>query len=187
MIRYYITDRHSAGGTDQLLCFIQRAITQSIDRIQIREKDLSARDLFLLTKRALELAAGSITRILVNGRVDVALASGAHGVHLPAYSISPSAIRTITPPGFLIGVSTHSKKEIHTAQIEGADFVVYGPVFAPNSKASYTAPVGLEGLTEAVRGHTLEVLALGGITQENAAACVQAGAAGIAAISLFQR
>jgi thiamine-phosphate diphosphorylase len=187
MLRYYITDRRSAGGMAPLLVCIERAIADGVDRIQLREKDLSARDLYALTCRAVDLGKGSHTRILVNGRADVALAAGAHGVHLPADSVSPHVLRAIAPPGFLIGVSTHSRGEILAAQDASADFVVFGPIFAPLSKVSTDSPVGTDGLREAVRDVTIPVLALGGITHENAALCIGAGAAGVAGISLFQQ
>jgi thiamine-phosphate pyrophosphorylase len=187
MLRYYITDRRSAGGDGPLLGFIERAIAEGVERIQIREKDLSARGLYELTRRALVLAEGSGTRILVNGRVDIALAAGAHGVHLPADSLSPESVRAITPRDFEIGVSTHSRREILAAQQEGADFVVFGPVFDPLSKTPYATSTGLAGLRESASGVAIPVFALGGITLENALRCVQAGAAGIAGISFFQR
>jgi thiamine-phosphate pyrophosphorylase len=187
MLRYYITDRRSAGGMGPLLGCIERAIADEVDWIQIREKDLPARELWALTRQVLDLVAGRRTRILVNGRCDVAMATGAHGVHLPADSISPKCLRRITPPGFVIGVSTHSRCEILAAQESGADFVVFGPIFPTISKDSIAAPLGVDGLRSAVKGLTIPVLALGGITQANAVACVQAGAAGVAGISLFQR
>ena len=186
MLRYYITDRRSAGGTAFLLGCIQRAIAGGVDRIQIREKDMTARELYSIARCALTLAAGHRTRILINGRCDIALAAGAHGVHLPANSISPASVRAITPRGFEIGVSTHARCEILAAQQEGADFVVFGPVFDPLSKTPYQTSTGLDGLRESVRGVAIPVFALGGITRENASACIQAGAAGIAGISLFQ-
>ncbi len=187
MLRYYITDRRSAGGEAALLQCIERAVAQGVERIQIREKDLSARALCALVRRALELAAGTATRILVNDRADIALAAGAHGLHLPGNSVSLRELRAIVPAGFLIAVSTHSRAELIEAREGGADFAVFGPVFAPLSKTSAAPPVGIDGLREAVRGLGFEVLALGGITDGNAAACVAAGAAGIAGISLFQR
>lgn len=187
MVRYYITDRRSAGGEGALAACIERAVAEGVERIQIREKDLPARALYALTRRALELAAGTATRILVNDRADIALAAGAHGAHLPGDSIAPRELRAIAPAGFLIGVSTHTREELVAARDGGADFAVYGPVFAPRSKTSLAPPVGVEGLRDAVRGLDFEVLALGGVTRENAAACVGAGAAGIAGISLFQK
>jgi len=184
MIRCYITDRKS---TPSLLDSIARNLEQGVTWIQIREKDLSARELFELVKSALALPNPHGTKIIVNGRMDVALADGGQGLHLPSGSIAVDRWRAIAPPDFLIGVSCHTIDEVREAESTGADYLLFGPVFAPLSKSSDLAPRGIEGLREAARAVRIPVLALGGITKENAAECVAAGAAGVAGISMFQK
>jgi thiamine-phosphate pyrophosphorylase len=170
--RYCITDS---------LDIAARAARDGVETIQIRAKDLSARALAALVRGA--VASGQGSRILVNTRTDVALACGAHGVHLPARSMAPNVIRRIAPAGFLIGVSCHNIDELRAAETEGADFAVYGPVFPSVTKS--LAPIGIEAFHRAVVDVRLPVYALGGVTQENAQQCIEAGAAGVAGISFF--
>lgn len=181
-ITCYITDRNTLGP-EPLLDAIARNLAAGVTWIQIREKDLSARALFDLVEAAIKLPNPHGSKIIVNTRADVAIAAGAAGVHLP--SGSPAA-RLWRRPGFLIGVSCHAVEEVRNAEAEGADYAVFGPVFAPLSKSGLE-PSGLEGLAQASAAVRIPVLALGGVTRENSAACISAGAAGVAGISLFQK
>jgi len=170
--RYCITDSPDVAA---------RAARDGVEMIQIRAKELSARALAELVRAAVALPG---SKILVNTRMDIALACGAHGVHLPADSLAPNVLRKIAPPGFLIGVSCHSIAELQAAGREGADFAVYGPLFPSVTKPVLT-PMGLAAFRSAVQQATLPVYALGGVTRENAPLCMEAGAAGVAGISLF--
>lgn len=181
----YITDRRGVSSED-LLPVIGRAIAAGVDLIQIREKDMPTRPLLALVEAAVNRARGAITRILVNDRLDVALAARADGVHLPTQGLPVAEVRRARPE-LLIGASCHSLDELRRVEEGGADFAVFGPVFRPLSKESASPPLGLDKLTEAVCAVRIPVLALSGVTLENAADCLRAGAAGLAAISLFQR
>lgn len=182
MIRCYITHSQTLG-TESLLDAMGRNLAAGVTWIQIREKDLSARALFELVEAALKLPNPHGSKFIVNTRADVALAAGAAGVHLP--SGSPPA-RFWRRPGLLIGVSCHSVEDVRQAEAEGANYVVFGPVFPPRSKIARAEPRGLQDLRRAAAAVKIPVLALGGVTRENSAACVSAGAAGIAGITIFQ-
>jgi thiamine-phosphate pyrophosphorylase len=176
--RYYITDRHAAGGFRPLLDIIRDQMNLGVDMIQIREKDLPARQLFEFTLAVLEVRDSETRqsappKVLINGRADVAMAAGADGVHLP----SDAARETI--PGLLIGRSCHTLEEVARAE---TDFVTFGPVFVSPGKGE---PVGLNMLRQACALGKL-VFALGGVNWENAGACMHAGCAGIAGIRMFQ-
>lgn len=195
---YYITDRRQFPGDhheqeQRLLAKIAECAAAGVEFIQLREKDLEARALGELARKAMAAVGDSRTKLLINSRTDVALACGAHGVHLPANDLPASEARTIfaraglTEP--VIAVSTHSASEVASAEAHGASFAVFGPVFEKSGSANHE---GLEQLrqichrTEAAQPR-MPVWALGGITLENAHLCATAGAAGTAAIRLFQQ
>jgi thiamine-phosphate pyrophosphorylase len=184
MIACYITDRHALRG-ESLLDSMARNLRAGVTWIQLREKDLPARDLHALVTAARALPNPLGTKLIVNTRVDVALAAGADGVHFPAGSPEARRWRGIVPAGFLFGVSCHTEDEVAAAEAGGASYALFGPVFTPLSKTSVLRPLGLDGLARAARRVQMPVLALGGITRANAAQCVAAGAAGVSGISLY--
>ena len=142
--------------------------------------------LYELATRAAAITRRSKTRLLVNDRFDIARAAGADGVHLTTRSLPAKLVRSICDDDFLIGVSVHSLKPAQQAQQEGADFVVFGPVFETPSKQIYGEPQGLQRLREVTKSlEGFPVIAIGGINRENADECFRAGARGIAAIRLF--
>jgi thiamine-phosphate pyrophosphorylase len=153
--------------------------------IQIRERDLSARDATQLATRAVAAAAGRAL-VLVNDRFDVALAAGAAGVHLTGRSLAPDVVRACVGTGCVVGVSTHSAEEARQAGERGADFVVCGPVYDTPSKRGLGAPIGIDGLARATAASVAAVLALGGVDTTSARAVRAAGAAGLAGIRVFQ-
>jgi len=184
MLRYYITDRRALGGASALLDCIARNLAEGVEFIQIREKDLPVRELLELTRAALRLPNPYGTRFLINSRADVAVATGAHGIHISADSPEPWRHRLLE--GWLVCVSCHSLEELIAAEREGADFAVYSPVFPSPSKPGYGPALGLPALHAATAAVRLPVFALGGVTRDNARLCLQAGAAGVAGISMFQ-
>ena len=183
-IVYPITSGESTP--DYILRLVRAAVDAEVPLFQIREKSLSGRMLFDLVARAAELTRGSKTRLLVNDRSDIASAAGAGGVHLTTHSLPVDVVRKIYGAEFLIGVSTHSLDEARAAATAGADFVVFGPVFETESKRVYGEPQGVAKLSEVTRElREFPVVAIGGITLENAEECFDAGARGVAAIRLL--
>jgi thiamine-phosphate pyrophosphorylase len=170
---------------------IRNAAAAGASWIQIREKDLEGRTLMDLARFAVAETRSVGTRVFVNDRLDVALAAGAAGVHLGEQSWPLDVVakwrRTAGRTEFQIGVSCHSLESACAAERGGADYVFFGPVFETPSKAGFGAPQGIERLREVCASVKIPVLAIGGVQVENAGACLIAGAAGIAAIRLFQK
>ena len=184
---YLITNRQAFSSPQIQLEMIAEAAQAGCQLIQIREKDLSARELYEFTCAAIVAARPYGAKILVNDRVDVALAAKADGVHLRVDSLTAESVRAVVnDENFLIGVSTHSLAEAEAAKNNGADFIVCGPVFETASKAQYGEPLGLENFARICAEIDLPVLALGGISIENFTSVLSRGATGIAGIGLFQ-
>jgi thiamine-phosphate pyrophosphorylase len=201
----YVTDRKSLASAhgddrrDALLKHIAAASAAGVDWIQIREKDLAAKEISSLTREAIEQTNRAnqrdavTTKILVNDRLDIAFSERAAGVHLGEWSLPVREVREWLDAqadravgNFLVGASCHSLESAASAGQSGADYIFFGPVFATPSKEAFGAPQGLPQLAEICRSVNIPVLAIGGVTIENAPACLAAGAAGIAAIRLFQ-
>jgi thiamine-phosphate pyrophosphorylase len=196
MLLYYITDRTGFEGTDSerrvaLLKRIAEAARSGVDYIQLREKDLSLTDLELVAREALHVVRenSAVTKLLINTHTDIALALAADGVHLPAGSPPPLFLRRVwfdhAHNAPLIGVSAHSVADVQLAERQGADFAVLAPIF--EKVRTSAMGIGLQLLRKACTESRLPILALGGVNLANAPQCVDAGAAGIAGIRLFQR
>ena len=197
-----MTDRRALGGgetPENLAERIAAAIDAGVDWIQVRERDLPARSLNEVVSAAVRLSSEKFVkhpeiprvRVIVNDRLDIAIAAGADGVHLGGESLPISEINKlraggVLSEGFLIGASCHSVEGAQTAEREGADYVFFGPIFETPTKIKFGAPQGINRLAEVSKSVRIPVIAIGGITLENAADCFAAGAAGIAAIRMFQ-
>ena len=192
----YVTDRKllgTAAPVPSLLEKIRMAAQAGVDWIQIREKDLPVRELLTLTREAVSIAdsSGRKTLVIVNDRLDIALAAAAAGVHLGSESVpARDVIRWCragnAPSGFRIGVSCHTIEDASEAVSAGADYVFFGPIFDTPSKRSFGAPQGISRLKDVCSAVRIPVIAIGGMNKENAAESIRAGAAGIAAIRMFQ-
>jgi len=165
---------------------VRRAVSTGVDFVQIREKSLSDGQVFEMTRKIVRLARRRNCIVLVNGRADIALAAGAHGVHLPSRGMVPSDLAWL-PQRFLVGVSVHSLAEARLAEKHGADYVLLGPIFPTPSKVPFGAPLGVDYLSRACRSVSIPVFALGGIHAPQIPLVLGAGASGIAGISLFQK
>ena len=196
-----MTDRKALAGDKSLsalLDMIRAAAAAGVDWVQIREKDLPARELFALVREAVALASirpGAIRapsiKIIVNDRLDVALAAGAAGVHLghasaPAREVVRWCREGNAPADFLVGVSCHSLEGAQEAENAGTSYTYFGPIYETPSKIPFGKPHGAEELAQVARAVRIPVIAIGGVNESNAAQCIRAGAAGIAAIRMIQ-
>ena len=179
---YLVTDRTQTQGRD-LLEVLEQALAGGAQAIQLREKDLTGSELFALAEKARILCRRYDALFFVNDRVDVAIAVEADGVHLGTASIPVETARNLLGPGKIIGASTHSLREANAAAQQGADFIVFGPVFFTPSKASYGSPQGLEALQKIVEKISSPVYAIGGIKPENVESVRRVGIRGVALIS----
>lgn len=175
-----VTDGRRRSPAEQAV----EAVEAGVDLIQIREPGLESADLAALVTEVVRAARGSRTRVVVNDRLDVAMACGADGVHLRADSVPPARARSVAPPGFLIGRSVHAVAEA-VAVAGHVDYVIAGTVFPTSSKPGRTELLGVNGLAAIAAAVRVPVLAIGGIGVERVGEIATAGAAGIAAVSLF--
>ena len=179
---YLVTDRNQTHDRD-LLWVLESALEGGVEAIQLREKDLGGGELFSLAEAARKLTQRYHARLLINDRIDVALAVDADGVQLSTVSIPIETARTLLGPQSLLGASTHSLEEAAEAERNGADFIVFGPVYFTPSKASYGSPQGLTTVKKIVEKIALPVYAIGGIKSENIAETRRTGVRGVALIS----
>ena len=184
-----VTDRRrlstAADSIDELVDFVEAAASAGIDLIQIRERDLDARRLAALVRRCVEVAEGTSAKVLVNDRADIAVAAGAHGVHLRGDSIGAAAVRPLIGDSAVVGRSVHGAEEARVvSNAGGADYLIFGTLYASASKSAGHPVATLEELSVACEVG-LPVLAIGGMTIERAAASARAGASGVAGIGLF--
>ncbi|MBI2819498.1 MAG: thiamine phosphate synthase [Acidobacteria bacterium] len=188
---YYITDRrqlpaHGSTTEQALKEKVRAAFAARVDYVQVREKDLEGGALAALVEQLRCFPEKQKARLLVNERLDVARSCGADGLHIPADSLPVVAVRKYVGKNWIVGVACHSFEEVEQAAAGGADHVLVAPVFDTASKPGMK-PMGLEQFAAICRRSSIPVFALGGVSAENARSCIDAGAAGLAGIRLFQQ
>ena len=175
-----VTDRTQAGGRS-LPSLIQQAVSAGLPAVQLRERDLSTGELLSLAQEIQSITTSHVP-LIVNDRVDLMMALNLNGVHLRANSLPVSAVRRLIGPDRLIGMSTHSVDDVRQANHDGADYIIFGPIFDTPSKRSFGSPLGLDAIADACRESTIPIFAIGGITSERVREVRRAGAHGIAVI-----
>ena len=179
---YLVTDRHQTGSRD-LLAVVGEALQAGVRAVQLREKDLATRDMYDLAGKLLAMTREAGAALLINDRVDVAMALAADGVHLTRRSLPPGEARRLLGPEKLVGISCHSLAEVREAEDGGVDFVVLGPIFETPSKARFGPPLTTAILRQARATTSLPILAIGGINSMRIPEVMAAGADGVSAIS----
>lgn len=177
-----ITDRRLFSDNNAFYYAIEKALNAGVRSVQLREKDLPARELLDMAYKLKSLTSQYNSMFFINDRFDIALCVNAEGIHLGQSSIPASAVKKTAKVDLLIGVSTHSLKEAVLAQKEGADFITFGPIYQTPSKMIYGNPVGLSALMEARKSISIPILGIGGIDHDNMREVIDAGADGIAMI-----
>lgn len=176
-----VTDRHRTCGRS-LSSALRQSVEAGLPAVQLRERDLPTRELLLLAQGIRLITSPRAVPLIINDRVDLMLALNLDGVHLRANSLPVSVARRLVGPDRLIGISTHSLAEVHAANRDGADYVVFGPIFDTPSKREFGSPVGLEQLAEVCRRSAVPVFAIGGVTRASVPDVLRAGAHGVAVI-----
>ena len=177
-----VTDRHQTKGRP-LVSLLQRVLTAGLSTIQLRERDLSARELVALAREVRVVTGSCNSQLLINDRIDVALALEGVGVHLRSNSLPPSVARRLLGPQRLMGISVHSVEEAVQAESQGANYIVLGPIYETPSKQMFGPPLGIQTLEKACRLVRIPIVGIGGVTAERAREMRRAGAFGVAVIT----
>jgi len=180
---YLITNRKLFHNEQAFLDAIEAALKAGVDIVQLREKDLDTLSLFRLSQKLKTLTTRYKALLLINDRIDIALATKADGVHLPGNGFPTEIARKLLGENAIIGRSTHSLEEVKREQGLGADFLTFSPIFYTKSKAKYGDPQGLSRLKDICRFSHIPIVALGGINKDNVISALSVGAKGVALIS----
>jgi thiamine-phosphate pyrophosphorylase len=180
---YLISDRKLFSSTAEFVESVGEALAAGVKAVQLREKDLSTRELLDMSYKFRALTASYGAKLFINDRLDIALSVDADGIHIGQSGIPVREIRRVAGNGLMIGCSTHSIKEAMEAEKDGADFITFGPLFPTPSKLKYGEPVGMDALREAKKKVGLPIFGIGGIKSENIEDVMNSGASGVALIS----
>lgn len=179
---FLVTDRHQTNGRP-LVPLLQRVLTAAVPMVQLRERDLSARELVRLAREVQAVTASRRSQLLINDRIDVALALEGVGVHLRSNSLPVSVARQLLGAQRLLGISVHAVEEVTEAESQGADYIILGPIYETPSKQMFGPPLGIHTLEKACRLVRIPIIGIGGVTAPRAREMRRAGAFGVAVIT----